>query len=82
PDIARAEAQLAAAEADVKVARAAMLPALTLTAQLGSGANQLDDLISSPFYNMNDGLVAPIFNNGRLGAERDKTSAREQELVE
>jgi outer membrane protein TolC len=47
PDIARAEAQLAAAEADV-VARAAMLPALTLTAQLGSGANQFDDLIRSP----------------------------------
>ena len=82
PDIARAEAQLAAAEADVKVARAAMLPALTLTAQLGSGANQFDDLIRSPFYNLTAGLVAPIFNNGRLGAERDKASARQQELLE
>ena len=77
PDIARAEAQLAAAEADVKVARAAMLPALTLTAQLGSGANQFDDLIRSPFYNLTAGLVAPIFNNGRLGAERDKAMARQ-----
>lgn len=82
PDIARAEAQLAAAEADVKVARAAMLPALTLTAQLGSGANQFDDLIRSPFYNLTAGLVAPIFNNGRLGAERDKAAARQQELLE
>ncbi|WP_282412422.1 efflux transporter outer membrane subunit [Pseudomonas sp. PS01299] len=82
PDIARAEAQLAAAEADVKVARAAMLPALTLTAQLGSGANQFGDLIRSPFYNLTAGLVAPIFNNGRLGAERDKASARQQELLE
>ncbi|WP_405121994.1 efflux transporter outer membrane subunit [Pseudomonas sp. M20] len=82
PDIARAEAQLAAAEADVKVARAAMLPALTLTAQLGSGANQFDDLIRSPFYNLTAGLVAPIFNNGRLGAERDKATARQQELLE
>jgi NodT family efflux transporter outer membrane factor (OMF) lipoprotein len=82
PDIARAEAQLAAAEADVKVARAAMLPALTLTAQLGSGANQFDDLIRSPFYNLTAGLVGPIFNNGRLGAERDKASARQQELLE
>lgn len=82
PDIARAEAQLAAAEADVKVARAAMLPALTLTAQLGSGANQFDDLIRNPFYNLTAGLVAPIFNNGRLGAERDKATARQQELLE
>ena len=82
PDIARAEAQLAAAEADVKVARAAMLPALTLTAQLGSGANQFDQLMRSPFYNLTAGLVAPIFNNGRLSAERDKATARQQELLE
>jgi len=82
PDIARAEAQLAAAEADVKVARAAMLPTVTLTAQLGSGANQFDDIIRSPFYNLTAGLVAPIFNNGRLGAERDKATARQQELLE
>ena len=82
PDIARAEAQLAAAEADVKIARAAMLPSLTLTAQLGSGADQFDQLLRSPFYNLTAGLVAPIFNNGRLGAERDKATARQQELLE
>lgn len=82
PDIARAEAQLAAAEADVKVARAAMLPTVTLTAQLGSGANQFDDMIRSPFYNLTAGLVAPIFNNGRLSAERDKATARQEELLE
>ncbi|WP_236194436.1 efflux transporter outer membrane subunit [Pseudomonas glycinae] len=82
PDIARAEAQLAAAEADVKVARAAMLPTVNLTAQLGSGANQFDDIIRSPFYNLTAGLVAPIFNNGRLSAERDKAKARQEELLE
>lgn len=82
PDIARAEAQLAAAEADVKVARAAMLPKLTLTAQLGSGANQFDDLLRNPFYNLTAGLVAPVFNNGRLSAERDKASSRQEELLE
>ncbi|WP_065257422.1 efflux transporter outer membrane subunit [Pseudomonas bananamidigenes] len=82
PDIARAEAQLAAAQADVKVARAAMLPTVTLTAQLGSGANQFDDIIRSPFYNLTAGLVAPIFNNGRLSAERDKAMARQEELLE
>ena len=82
PDIARAEAQLAAAQADVTVARAAMLPKLTLTASLGTGANQADDLWRSPFYNLTAGLVAPIFNNGRLGAERDKATARQEELLQ
>lgn len=82
PDIARAEAQLAGAAADVTVARAAMLPAVTLTAQLGSGANQFDDLLRSPFYNLTAGLVAPIFNNGRLRAERDKATARQEELLQ
>ena len=82
PDIARAEAQLAAAEADVKVARAAMLPTVTLTAQLGSGADKFDDLIRSPFYNLTAGLAAPIFNNGRLSAERDKATARQDELLQ
>ncbi|AZE06277.1 efflux transporter outer membrane subunit [Pseudomonas chlororaphis] len=82
PDIAGAEARLAAARADVKVARAAMLPSVTLTANLGSGANQFDDVLRSPFYNLTAGLVAPIFNNGRLSAERDRATARQQELLE
>ncbi|WP_339447671.1 efflux transporter outer membrane subunit [Pseudomonas sp. EA_5y_Pfl2_R50] len=82
PDIARAEAQLAAAQADVRVARAAMLPKVTLSASLGSGANQAGDLWRSPFYNLTAGLVAPVFNNGRLGAERDKATARQEELLE
>ncbi|KOY00303.1 efflux transporter outer membrane subunit [Pseudomonas nunensis] len=82
PDIARAEAQLSAARADVTVARAAMLPSVTLSANFGSGANSASDILRSPFYNLTAGLVAPIFNNGRLGAERDKATARQQELLE
>ena len=82
PDIAGAEARLAAAQADVKVARAAMLPTLTLTANLGSNADKLGNVLRNPFYNLTSGLVAPIFNNGRLSAERDRTTARQQELLE
>ena len=82
PDIARAEAQLAAAQADVTVARAAMLPSVTLSANIGSGADTVGDLLRSPFYNLTAGLVAPIFNNGRLSAERDRATARQQELLE
>jgi NodT family efflux transporter outer membrane factor (OMF) lipoprotein len=82
PDIARAEAQLAAAQADVSVARAAMIPTVSLTAEIGSGADRADDILRSPFYNLSAGLLAPVFNNGRLGAQRDKATARQQELLE
>lgn len=82
PDIARAEAQLAAAQADVSVARAAMLPTVTLTAEVGSGADRADDILRSPFYNLTAGLLAPVFNNGRLSAQRDKATARQEELLE
>lgn len=82
PDIASAEAKLAAAQADVTVARAAMLPKITLTASLGSGADLAADLLRTTFYNLSSGLTAPIFNNGRLSAERDKVKARQDELLE
>lgn len=82
PDIAQAEAQLAAAQADVSVARAAMLPAITLGATLGSDAYKAADILRSPYYTLTAGLAAPIFNNGRLRAERDKASARQDELLQ
>ena len=82
PDIAQAEAQLAAANADVTVARAAMLPSVTLGATLGSGAYKAEDVLRSPFYTLTSGLIAPIFNNGRLSAERDKARARQDELLQ
>ncbi|SFS24530.1 efflux transporter outer membrane subunit [Pseudomonas sp. NFACC42-2] len=82
PDIAKAEAELAAAQADVTVARAAMLPALTLGATLGSDAYKAVDVLRSPYYTLTAGLVGPIFNNGRLSAERDKARARQDELLQ
>ncbi len=82
PDIAGAEARLAAAQADVQVARAAMLPSLTLGATVGSGTNTAADILRSPFYTLTAGLIAPVFNNGRLSAERDQATARQEELLE
>lgn len=82
PDIASAEARLAAAQANVQVARAAMLPSLKLGASLGSGADQVADILRNPFYTLTSGLTAPIFNNGRLSAERDKARAQQDELLQ
>lgn len=82
PDLAKAEAELAAAQADVRVARAAMLPAVTLGATFGSDAGKAVEILRSPYYTLTGGLAAPIFNNGRLTAERDKARARQDELLQ
>lgn len=81
PDIARAEAQLAAADANVAVARAAMLPSLTLTGSVGGGGDRLRRVFDNPLYSLAAGLAAPIFDVGRLAAGRDLALAQREELL-
>ncbi|ALM87143.1 hypothetical protein ASB57_20950 [Bordetella sp. N] len=81
PDVAQAERQLAAADADVTVARAAMLPSLTLTASGGYGNDRLRGLFDHPIHDLAAGLTAPIFNNGFLSGQRDRALARREELL-
>jgi multidrug efflux system outer membrane protein len=81
PDIARAEALLDAADADITVARAAMLPRVTLGAGAGWRSNRLRALFDSPVYSLAAGLAAPIFDAGRLAAGRDLALARREELL-
>lgn len=81
PDVAAAERRLAAADADVTIARAAMLPTVRLTATYGVGSDRVKDVLDNPIYNLAAGLVAPIFNNGRLAAGRDLSLARREELL-
>lgn len=82
-DIRQAEANLIAANADINVARAALLPSIQLTATGGVASNALSTLLrSSNFvYGLAAGLIAPIFNNGRLQGEVDLARARQEELV-
>ena len=82
PDIAAAEARLAAASANVQVARAALLPKVTLGANLGTGARTLPEVFDSTYYTLTAGLVAPIFNNGRLRAAQQLAEAEQDELLE
>ncbi|WP_354681525.1 efflux transporter outer membrane subunit [Cupriavidus plantarum] len=81
PDLAQAERALAAADANITVARAAMLPTLTLTAGAGAGAEHVRNLFDTSLYNLAAGLVVPIFNAGRLSAGRDLAVARREELL-
>lgn len=81
PDIARAEARLAAANANVAVARAAMLPRLTLNASLGTGGDRPGRLFDNPLYSLAAGLAAPVFDAGRLAAGSELAQARREELL-
>lgn len=81
PDIARAEAQMVAADADVRAARAAMLPSLTFSGGVDTGGNRLRRVFDDPIYSLAAGLAAPIFDGGRLAADRDLARARREELL-
>lgn len=81
PDIARAEAKLAAADASVATARAAMLPSITLTAGVDTSGNRLRRVFDNPLYSLAAGLAAPIFDAGRLEAARDLALAQREELI-
>ena len=84
PDIRRAEAQLSAANANIAVARAALLPNIRLTGSTGGQSNALLSLFNGPnlLANLGAGLVAPIFDAGRLNSKRDLAIAQKQELVQ
>lgn len=84
PDIRRAEANLAAANANVAVARAALFPSITLTASTGAQSNALLSLFDGPnlFASIGAGLIAPIFDGGRLKSQRDLAIAQKEELVQ
>ncbi|HET6518344.1 MAG TPA: efflux transporter outer membrane subunit, partial [Geminicoccaceae bacterium] len=83
PDLRSAEAALAAADADVHAARAAMFPAIRLTGRGGFASVALSSLfdVGGSFYNLVTGLTAPIFDAGRLEAGRDLALARREELT-
>lgn len=81
PDVAKVEAQLSAADANLAVARAAMLPRMTLTAGLGFEHETLNKVLTTPLYSLAMGLAAPVFDAGRLAASRDLAAAQREELL-
>ncbi len=81
PDVASAEARLAASDADVRAARAAMLPSLVLSAGIGAGGTNPAGIFDNPLYSLAAGLTAPIFNAGRLEAGHDLARAQREERL-
>lgn len=84
PDIRLAEAQLAAANANVYVARAQFLPSITLTGETGYQSPVLATLLrpESTFFNVAAGLAQPIFQGGRLLGNLDLQKGRQDELLQ
>jgi outer membrane protein, multidrug efflux system len=85
PDVASAEAQLGAANADVAAARAAMLPSITLTGTAGLATSALTSLATggaTAAIGIAASLLQPIFDGGRLRGQKSIAESRERELVE
>jgi len=83
PDVAEAEQQLIAANADITVARAALFPSIQLTAGGGYESSALTSLISpaNRVYALSGGLLQPIFHGGALRGQVDFSNARYTELL-
>ncbi|MEA3108665.1 MAG: outer membrane protein multidrug efflux system [Gammaproteobacteria bacterium] len=83
PDVAEAEQQLVAANADITVARAALFPDIALTASGGYESSRLASLISpaNRVYALSAGLTQPIFHGGALRGQVSYSEARYTELL-
>lgn len=83
PDLARAEARLAAADANVAVARAALLPSFQLSASAGTASNALLSL-ADPTRSLaaTATLAQTLFDGGRLRSQLANAESRRRELVE
>lgn len=65
PDIAQAEQQLLAANANIGAARAAFFPRITLTGSLGTASSQLSGLFDKVAWTFAPQLLYPLFDSGR-----------------
>jgi outer membrane protein, multidrug efflux system len=83
PDVAAAEQQLIAANADITVARAALFPSIQLTATGGYESSTLSSLISpaNRLYALTAGLTQPIFHGGALRGQVAQSNAHYAELL-
>jgi NodT family efflux transporter outer membrane factor (OMF) lipoprotein len=73
PDVASAERAMAAANAQVGVARAAFYPSISLGASVGSESRSLSSLFDAPsvVWSIGASLLQPVFDGGRLRANLD-----------
>lgn len=83
PDLVMAEKKLEAAGFDVAVARAALFPSISMTAQGGGRSGALSSLVGSgsSFWTLGYTLDLPIFDGGLRLSQIDQAKASQQELA-
>lgn len=83
PDVRQAEEQLVAANAQIGIARAAMLPTISLTGSYGAESRALAMLLGggANIWSAGFGLTLPIFDAGRLQARSDAALARQRQSL-
>jgi NodT family efflux transporter outer membrane factor (OMF) lipoprotein len=77
PDVAVAERRMAAANAQIGVAKAAYFPTLTLSGSAGYQSSALTDFFSLPnrFWSLGPAFLATLFDGGRRKAATDQAIA-------
>jgi len=83
PDIAAAEAQLIAANADIRSARANLYPQFTLTGQGGLESGTLSSFFGpgTLLFQVAAGVAQTVFDNGLKGGQLDQRRGRYDELL-
>ena len=83
PDIAEAERLVAAANADIGVARAAYFPDFTLTGAVGYESAVMNNLFKSPslLWSVGPSVSIPLFEGGRIAALSDQARAAYEETA-
>ena len=83
PDLVAAERRVAAAFEAVNQARAARLPTISLTGDLGGASSSLSNLLDPGNIAWSTGLnlLAPIFSGGRLRATEELVTAQQQQAL-
>ncbi|WP_430432724.1 efflux transporter outer membrane subunit [Methyloversatilis sp.] len=83
PDVRQAEAELASANAQIGVAKAALYPSISLTGNYGSQSRELSDLFSGPanIWSLGVALDLPLFDAGRRSARVDQATAQQKQAL-
>lgn len=83
PDVVAAERRVAAANAQIGMAKAAWFPTLTLSGSYGYRNNELADLMTAPhrFWSLGPALAMAIFDGGARRAAVESASASYDQSV-
>ena len=83
PDLVAAERDVASAQARINVARAELLPRISLTAATGTATNSLRSLLDGSFgvWSLLGNMVQPLWQGGRLRAQISRAEARGAEVL-